>query len=77
MREVHEYIRTMRTGFIVGSNDEYLRLRKAMRLLREYDNKSDTTTTEKISEQIGASVNDTVEIIRSGMQKMLYHPLLR
>ena len=34
MREVHEYIRTMRTGFTVQSNDEYLRLRKAMRLFR-------------------------------------------
>ena len=36
MREVHEYIRTMRTGFTVHSNDEYLRLRKAMALFREY-----------------------------------------
>ena len=36
MREVHEYIRTMRTGFTVQSNDEYLRLRKAMALFREY-----------------------------------------
>lgn len=30
IREVHEYIRTMRTGFTAQSNDEYLRLRKAI-----------------------------------------------
>ena len=35
MREVHDYIRTMR-GLTVQSSDEYLRLRKAMRLYREY-----------------------------------------
>ncbi len=28
MREIHEYIRTMRTALTVQSNDEYLRLRK-------------------------------------------------
>lgn len=72
MREVHEYIRTMRTGFTVQSNDEYLRLRKAMRLFREYGNKSDTVTVERISKQIGASIDDTAEIIRCGMQNMQF-----
>ena len=55
MREVHEYIRTMRTGFTVQSYDEYLRLRKAMALFREYGSKSDNTTMEKIAEAIGTS----------------------
>lgn len=72
MREVHEYIRTMRTGFTVQSNDEYLRLRKAMRLFREYGNKSDNATMEKISEQIGTSIEDTAEIIRCGMKNMQF-----
>lgn len=72
MREVHEYIRTMRTGFTVQSNDEYLRLRKAMRLFREYGNKSDPATIEKISKQIAASIDNTAEIIRCGMQNMQF-----
>ena len=72
MREVHEYIRTMRTGFTVQSNDEYLRLRKAMALFREYDSKSDDATMEKIAEIIGTSKEDAAEIIRCGMQNMQF-----
>ena len=72
MREVHEYIRTMRTGFTVQSNDEYLRLRKAMRLFREYGGKVDSVTIQKIAQVIGASEKDTAEIIRSGMQNMQF-----
>ena len=72
MREVHEYIRTMRTGFTVQSYDEYLRLRKAMALFREYGSKSDDTTMEKIAEAIGTSKEDATEIIRCGMQNMQF-----
>ena len=72
MREVHEYIRTMRTGFTVQSYDEYLRLRKAMRLYREFGNKSDDATLEKIAEAIGKSKEDTTEIIRCGIQNMQF-----
>ena len=72
MREVHEYIRSMRTGFSVQSYDEYLRLRKAMRLYREFGNKSDDATMEKIAEAIGTSKEDAAEIIRCGMQNMQF-----
>ncbi|MBR6508972.1 MAG: hypothetical protein IKT38_00005, partial [Clostridia bacterium] len=72
MREVHEYIRTMRTGFTVQSYDEYLRLRKAMRLYREFGNKSDDATMEKIAEAIGTSKEDAAEIIRCGIQNMQF-----
>lgn len=72
MREVHEYIRTMRTGFTVQSNDEYLRLRKAMRLFREYGGKADSATIQKIARTIGANEKDISEIIRSGMQNMQF-----
>jgi hypothetical protein len=72
MREVHEYIRTMRTGFTVQSYDEYLRLRKAMALFREYGSKSDNTTMEKIAETIGTSKEDAAEIIRCGIQNMQF-----
>lgn len=72
MREVHEYIRTMRTGFTVQSNDEYLRLRKAMRLFREYGGKADEATIDKIARDISTSVEDAAEIIRCGMQNMQF-----
>ena len=72
MREVHEYIRSMRTGFTVQSYDEYLRLRKAMALFREYGSKSDDTTMEKIAESIGTSKEDATEIIRCGIQNMQF-----
>ena len=68
MREVHEYIRSMRTGFTIQSYDEYLRLRKAMRFYREFGNKSDDVTLEKIAEAIGTSKEDAAEIIRCGIK---------
>lgn len=72
MREVHEYIRTMRTGFTVQSNDEYLRLRKAMRLFHEYGGKADDDTIKKVADNIGTSKEDAAEIIRCGMQNMQF-----
>lgn len=72
MREVHEYIRTMRTGFTVQSNDEYLRLRKAIRLFREYGGKADDATIKKVADNISASTEDAAEIIRCGMQNMQF-----
>ncbi len=72
MREVHEYIRTMRTGFTVQSNDEYLRLRKAMRLFREYGGKADDDTIKRVADNIGTSMEDAAEIIRCGMQNMQF-----
>ena len=72
MREVHEYIRTMRTGFTVQSNDEYLRLRKAMRLFREYGGKTDDDTIKWVADNIGTSTEDAAEIIRCGMQNMQF-----
>ena len=72
MREVHEYIRSMRTGFTIQSYDEYLRLRKAMRLHREFGSKNDDATIEKIAEAIGTSKEDAAEIIRCGIQNMQF-----
>lgn len=72
MREVHEYIRSMRTGFTIQSNDEYLRLRKAMRLFREYGSKTDDDTIKKVADNIRTSTEDAAEIIRCGMQNMQF-----
>lgn len=49
-----------------------MRLRKAMRLYREFGNKSDDTTIEKIAEAIGASKEDAAEIIRCVIQNMQF-----
>ncbi len=68
MREVHRYIRTMRTGFTVQSDDEYLRLRKAMRLYAEYGNKCDDETMAKIAAAIGTSVKTASEILQAGLR---------
>ena len=54
------------------SNDEYLRLRKAMRLFREYGGKADDDTIKKIADNIGTSTEDAVEIIRCGKQNMQF-----
>lgn len=67
-REVHEYIRKMRRGFTVQSFDEDLRLRKAMRLFYENEEKTDNETMEKIAEEIGITKEKAEEIIRSGLQ---------
>lgn len=67
-REVHEYIRTMRTGFTIQSNDEYLRLRKAMRLYYEYQEKTDAETMQMIADEIGTTKEMAEDIIRCGLQ---------
>lgn len=56
MREVHEYIRTMRTGFTVQRNDEYSRLKKTMRLFRGSGGKADRATIQKIAQAIDIKV---------------------
>lgn len=68
MREVHRYIRTMRTGFTVQSDDEYLRLRKVMRLYAEYENKCDDETMAKITAAVGTSGKTASEILQAGLR---------
>lgn len=43
-----------------------------MRLYREFGNKSDDATIEKIAETIGTSKEDAAEIIRCGIQNMQF-----
>ena len=43
-----------------------------MRLYRDFGNKSDDATMEKIAEVIGTSKEDATEIIRCGMQNMQF-----
>ena len=43
-----------------------------MRLVREYGGKADSAIIQRIAQAIGASEEDTAEIIRSGMQNMQF-----
>ena len=49
--EIHNYIRTMRTGFTVQSEHEYRNLRNIMHLYTLYQNKSDSQTFQEIAIQ--------------------------
>lgn len=67
MREVHDYIRTMR-GLTVQSGDEYLRLRKVMRLYREYGQRIDDATIQRISAELQKKPELIKELIAAGIR---------
>ncbi len=67
MREVHDYIRTMR-GLTVQSSDEYLRLRKVMRLYREYGQETDDVTIQKIAAELQENPDLIKELIVAGIR---------
>ena len=66
--EVHNYIRTMRTGYSVPTAAKYAALRKAMALYHELGKKSDEATIEQIAREIRHSVKYTREIIAAGLR---------
>ncbi len=66
--EVHNYIRTMRTGYSIPTAARYAVLRKAMALYHEFDKKSDEATLERIAREIRHSVKYTREIIAAGLR---------
>lgn len=67
MREVHDYIRTMR-GLTVQSSDEYLRLRKVMRLYREYGPRTDEATIQRIADELQEKPELIQELIAAGIR---------
>lgn len=70
--EIHSYIRTMRTGLTVQSDDEYLTLRKAMALFEKYGAKTDDETIAKIATEIDRSEETTTEILQAGFRNMQF-----
>ena len=70
--EIHNYIRTMRTGFTVQSKHEYRNLRNIMRLYTLCQNKSDPQTIQKIAQEVGLSEKTTKEILRSGLHNLQF-----
>ena len=75
--EIDAYISTMRQGYSVHSVDEYRTLRKAMALYAKYEYKFDEETLTKIAAEIGKSIKDTKEIIRSGIDSTHYTDFFR
>lgn len=70
--EVHEYVRTMRTGFTMQSKDEYERLRKTMRKFNELGGQLNEQTVVQVAEYIKCSLEKTKDIIQSGLQNMQF-----
>lgn len=75
--EIDNYIRTMRQGYSVQSVDEYRTLKKAMALYAKYEYNFDEKTITKIAAEIGKSIKDTKEIIRSGIDSTHYTDFYR
>ena len=70
--EIHNYIRTMRTGFTVQSDDEYRNLRNIMRLYAVYNSKNEAATLKKISDEVGLSAKTVTEILQGGFRNMQF-----
>ena len=71
-REVHEYVRTMRTGYTIPTEDEDARLRKIMALYRENGYKNDDETIGKIAAELHLNPKTITEIISAGLRNMNY-----
>lgn len=71
-RAVHEYVRTMRTGYTVPTEDEDARLRKIMALYRENDYRNDEETIGRIAAELHLKPKKVSEIISAGIRNMNY-----
>ena len=70
--EIHNYIRTMRTGFTIQSEHEYRNLRNIMRLYAMYQNKNDPETVKRIANEVDLSEKTTAEILRSAFHNLQF-----
>ena len=66
-REVHSYIRTMRTGYSIQSEFEYARLRKAMAIYKDLGGEFTEETISQVAMQISESYEKTKSIIKGGI----------
>lgn len=67
---IHEYVRTMRTGYTVHSRGEYAQLRKAMAIFAEHDYKSDDETIAFIAQAINRKPEIVRELLQGGLRNM-------
>ena len=70
--EVHQYIRTMRTGLTIPTDSEYKKVRKAMRIYNACKKQKNPDALKKISKAIGVSEKTTSEIIAGGIRNQQF-----
>ncbi|MDD4492947.1 MAG: hypothetical protein PHV32_01130 [Eubacteriales bacterium] len=70
--EIHEYIRSMRSGFTVESNDAYANLRKIMAIYNQSGKKADRQTIKKMSEEVHLSEKLVKEMLLSGLRNLSF-----
>ena len=71
-RAVHEYVRTMRTGYTIPTEDEDAKLRKIMALYRENGYKNDDETIGRIAAELHLKPKKVMEIISAALRNMNY-----
>ena len=74
---IDNYIQTMRTGYTVPGNDEYVLLHKAMALYAKYGYKSDDETINKIALDIGRTYKTTKKMLIGGVRNMMFTEFYR
>ena len=76
-RAIDDYIRTMRTGYTVPNDTEYMLLRKVMALYAKYDFKSDDETINKIALAIGRKPKIAKDMLIGGVRNMMFTDFYR
>lgn len=67
---IHDYIRTMRTGYTIQSRDEDAQLRKAMAIFAEHDYRNDDETIGIIARAINRKPETVRELLQGGLRNM-------
>lgn len=67
---LHDYIRTMRTGYTIQSRDEDAMLRKAMAIFAEHDYRNDDETIGIIVREIDRKPELVRELLQAGKRNM-------
>lgn len=67
---IHDYIRTMRTGYTIQSRDEDAMLRTAMAIFAEHDYRSDDETIRIIAKAIDRKPQTVRELLQGGLRNM-------
>ena len=67
---IHDYIRTMRTGYTIQSRDEDTMLRKAMAIFAAHDYRDDAETIAIIAKAIDRKPQTVRDLLQGGLRNM-------
>lgn len=70
--EIHDYIRTMRSGFTVESADVYANLRKTMAMHNKNGGKTDNDSIRGISDAVNLSEKRVGEMLVGGLRNLSF-----